>query len=257
MLLDRRRIRKWAKWVALALAIIFALSFLFMGVGYGGAGFNISEIFKNGGCSSNTGTAGSNTIEEKLKAYEEALKANPNDTQAMLGIANIMRDLYEENGKIEYLLESAAQLEKVIAADPTQKDIYMRLARLYMSNEVNDAAKAVAVLNKAASADPTNPDVFLQLGIAQQRLNNVTAAVLAWQKYLELEPDGQMADTVRERIKALTETTTTTQPATTTTASGSSTTTTAGSTTSTADSTTTTAGSTTTATAPATTTTGQ
>jgi len=235
LLLDRRRIRKWAKWVALVLAIVFVLSFLFMGVGYGGAGFNISEIFTNGGCSS-TGTAEPNTVEEKLKAYEEALEVNPNDTDALLGIANIMRDLYEQNGEIEYLLVSAAQLEKVIAADPTQKDIYMRLARLYMSNEVNDAAKAVAVLNKAASADPDNPDVYLQLGIAQQRLNNVTAAVLAWQKYLELEPDGQMADTVRERIKALTETTTTTKPATTTTAPG---------------------GSTTSTTAPATTTTGQ
>ncbi len=45
MLLDRKRINKWAKWVALFLAIIFAAGFLFVGVGYGGAGFNLSEIF--------------------------------------------------------------------------------------------------------------------------------------------------------------------------------------------------------------------
>ena len=47
MLLDRRRIRKWAKWVALLLAVVFALSFLLLGVGYGGgAGLNIFDLFK-------------------------------------------------------------------------------------------------------------------------------------------------------------------------------------------------------------------
>ena len=45
MLLDRRRIKKWAKWVALFLAIVFAGGFLFLGVGYGGAGFNLSDAF--------------------------------------------------------------------------------------------------------------------------------------------------------------------------------------------------------------------
>ena len=45
MLLDRKRINKWAKWVALFLAVVFAAGFLFMGVGYGGAGFNLSSLF--------------------------------------------------------------------------------------------------------------------------------------------------------------------------------------------------------------------
>lgn len=226
MLLDRRKIRKWAKWVALALAIIFALSFLFMGVGYGGAGFNISEIFTSGGCSSNTGTTQSNTVEQQLAAYDEALKTNPNDTTALLGIANIMSQLYEkgEGEGNQYLLVSATYLEKVIAADPSQKDIYMRLAKIYLSSDVNAPDKAVTVLNKAVSVDPSNSNVYLQLGIAQQKMNNATGAVLAWQKYLELEPNGEMADTIRERIKTLTETTTTTAGSTTTTAAATTTT---------------------------------
>ncbi len=242
MLLDRRKIRRWAKWVALALAIIFALSFLFMGVGYGGAGFNISEIFTSGGCSSNTDTTEANTVEEQLAAYDAALKTNPNDTTALLGIANIMRDLYEkgEGDGNQYLLVSANYLEKVIAADPSQKEIYMRLAKLYLSSDVNAPDRAVTVLNKAVTVDPSNPDVYLQLGIAQQKVNNTTAAVLAWQKYLELVPTGEMADTIRERIKVLTETTTTTQASTTTTAGGGSTTTTGSSTTTTTAATTTT-----------------
>jgi tetratricopeptide (TPR) repeat protein len=168
-----------------------------------------------------------------LAAYDAALQTNPNDTTALLGIANILNDLYQqgEGDGNQYLLASADYLEKVIAADPTQKDIYMRLAKIYMSDDVNDSAKAVAVLNKAVSVDPDNPDVYLQLGIAQQKQNNVTAAVLAWQKYLELVPTGEMSDTIRDHIATLTETTTTTTAETTTTTAGSTTTTTAGTTT--------------------------
>jgi tetratricopeptide (TPR) repeat protein len=207
--------------VALALAIIFALSFLFMGVGYGGAGFNISEIFTGGGCSSNTATT----------AYDAALQANPNDTQALLGVANLFDDLYQQGQGTgsQYLLTSAKYLEQVIVADPSQKDVYMRLANIYLSKDVNDPAKAIAVLNKAVSVDPQNPDVYLKLGIAQQNLNNKSAAVLAWQKYLELAPNGDMAATVKEQIKALTATTTTTTSASTTTTAGATTTTTASS----------------------------
>lgn len=218
--------------MALALAIIFALSFLFMGVGYGGAGFNISEIFTGGGCSNTNGsTTATSTIEEQLTAFDAALKANPNDTVALLGVANLFNDLYQqgEGTGNQYLLSSAKYLEQIIAVDPSQKDIYLRLASLYMSKDVNDAAKAVAVLNKAVTVDPQNPDVYLQLGIAQQSLNNKTAAVLAWQKYLELAPNGDMAATVKEQIKALTATTTTTTSASTTTTAGAATTTTASS----------------------------
>jgi cytochrome c-type biogenesis protein CcmH/NrfG len=217
--------------VALALAIIFALSFLFMGVGYGGAGFNISEIFTGGGCSSNTATTGTSTVEQQLAAYDAALQANPNDTQALLGVANLFDDLYQQGQGTgsQYLLTSAKYLEQVIVADPSQKDVYMRLANIYLSKDVNDPAKAIAVLNKAVSVDPQNPDVYLKLGIAQQNLNNKSAAVLAWQKYLELAPNGDMAATVKEQIKALTATTTTTTSASTTTTAGATTTTTASS----------------------------
>ncbi len=217
MLLDRRKIRRWAKWVALILAIIFVVSFLFMGVGYGGAGFNISEIFTQGGCSSDNGaTTGTTSLADQLAAYEQALQVNPNDTAALLGEANIFNTLYQQGEGAQYLRASAQALEAVVAADPTQKDIYLRLANIYLSQDGQDYTKAVAILNKAVDVDPQNPDVYLKLGVAQQNLNNKSAAVLAWQKYLELEPNGEMAPTIREQIQKLSETTTTTKPASTT-----------------------------------------
>jgi tetratricopeptide (TPR) repeat protein len=216
LLLDRRRIKKWAKWVALALAIVFALSFLFMGVGYGGAGFNLSALFTGG---DNTDTTEPLSNQDKVNAYLQTLQANPEDTTSMLAVATLYQDMYQagEGEGTQYLKTAAAFLENAIDVDPTLKDVYIRLANMYMSQDLNAYAAAVTVLNKAASADPNNPDVFLKLGIAQQNSGNKEAAVLAWQKYLELDPNGDQADVIRKQLETLTATTTTTQATTTTT----------------------------------------
>lgn len=229
MLLDRRRIKKWAKWIALILAVVFALSFLFMGVGYGGAGFNISEIFTGGGCSSDTDTTEPETAEEKLDALLAEYDADPTNTTTMLSIATAYEDLYDQ-GKGEgtqYLEYAAAFLRNAIDVDPSLKDVYLRVANIYMLGIGTTPAyqATVEVLNKATTVDSENPDIYLKLGIAQQELGNTEAAVLAWQKYLSLDPNGDMADVVRQQIEALTATTTTTSASDTTTTVPSTTTT--------------------------------
>lgn len=211
MLLDRKRINKWAKWVALFLAVVFAAGFLFMGVGYGGVGFNLSSIFTGDKkVSDNPQTPG-----ERIAAYQATLTQNPNDTTALLGLATI----YQQNDDFK---TAAVYLEKIIAVDPTQKDIYLRLANLYLNANVTDYQSAVTVLNKLTSLDPENPDVYLKLGTAQNGLGSTEAAILAWQKYVQLAPDGDMVTVVKEQIDKLSKkaTTTTTAGTTGTTAGG-------------------------------------
>jgi len=230
LLLDRRKIRRWAKWIALFLAVVFVLSFLFLGVGYGGgAGMNIFDLF---GKKSTTATTLS--PDQRIAALNAKLVLNPKDVTALLALATI----YQENGD---LASATTFLEQVIAADPGQKDVYIRLADIYMNQNVSNYTAAVAVLNKAISVDPANPALFLKLGIAQNKLGNTGGALLAWQKYLALAPNGDQAALIREQVDRLTKLATTT-----TTTAGSSTTTTAGSTSTTAGSTTSTAATTTT-----------
>jgi tetratricopeptide (TPR) repeat protein len=218
LLLDRRRIRKWAKWVALALAIIFAGGFLFMGIGYGGAGFNLSEIF-SGGC---TETTEPNTVQAELDKYLAALAANPNDTSAMQSAATVYEGMYEAagegQGNPEYLQNAAGLLEKAITVDPSLKDVYLRLADLYITTVGTTAAlqQAVVTLNKAVEVDPNNPDVYLKLGTAQRSLGNIQAAALAWQKYLQLEPNGEYAKVIQGQLDELVGNTTTTAGTSTT-----------------------------------------
>ena len=217
MLLDRKRINRWAKWVALFLAIVFAAGFLFMGVGYGGAGFNLSELFTG----DNKVQDNPQTPEDKIAAYQAQLTLNPKDVAALIGLATV----YQQN---DDLLRAAAYLELALEADPTQKEVYLRLANIYMSADVGNYAAAVAVLNKATQVDASNPDVFLKLGTAQNSLGNTEAALLAWQKFLELAPNDDMATVVREQVEELSKKPTTTTTSTTST-SGSTATTAAGS----------------------------
>ena len=61
-----------------ALAAVFAISFVFLGVGTGGGGFSFSDLFGGGG-SSNPSSA----FDDQIKAADARLAANPNDTVAL------------------------------------------------------------------------------------------------------------------------------------------------------------------------------
>jgi cytochrome c-type biogenesis protein CcmH/NrfG len=222
LLLDRKKINRWAKWVALGLAVVFALSFLFLGVGYGGgAGFNIFDLF---GKKSSTNTTLSQ--DQRITALEAQLKQNPDDVTTLLALATA----FQQNNDLK---TASGYLEHVVAVDPSQKDVYLRLANIYLNQDVADYTAAATVLNKAISVDPNNADLYLKLGIAQNSLGNTGAALLAWQKYLTLAPNGDMASVIREQVDKMS------KEATTTTSTAGSTSTTTGSTTSTTGSVTT------------------
>jgi cytochrome c-type biogenesis protein CcmH/NrfG len=239
VLLDRKKIRRRAKWVALGLAIAFALGFLFLGVGYGGAGFNLSELFSGGGCTETTEPPVTDTeLDEALASLE----ADPDNTDLMAEVAGLYERRYNPDSEsgIENLEKAAEYLERALSVDPDLKEIYLDLAEVYLqmgsATGSQDAYKdAARVLNKATSIDPENPDVYLYLGMAQRAAGEEGAAILAWQKYLELEPAGRQADAIREALEEMTAPSTTTTKASTTTTSYGSTATSVNSTSTTVD----------------------
>lgn len=223
MLLDRKRIRWWAKWVALALVVFFLGGFLFLGIGYGGAGFNLSEIF-SGSCdgSSTDTTAVSNS---EVDQWIESLKTDPTNTETMLKIASYYEGLFDASKKTNTELADSAieYLKKALETDPSLTEVYLDLAELYMA--IGSNSEAAAVLNEATLVDPDNPDVYFDLGKVQKALGRTGEAILAWQKFLELTPsDDKLAATIRDVLEGMMTTTTLAPPTTTTTASATTTT---------------------------------
>ena len=182
---------------------------MFVGVGQGGGGFNVSEIF-SGGCSSDAGQetqAEDDELQEKLDAYE----ADPTDTVTLLWLADYYESLYDASqGTSTEMAELAAQyLEEAIEADPTLAEAYLDLGKLHLG--LGDYAEAARVLNAATAVSPDEPDVYLYLGRAQKALGKTGEAILAWQKYLELMPaDSRQAGAVRQELDALMNPSTTT-----------------------------------------------
>ena len=76
--LQTPRRRRVVRVVFGGLALIFAISFVFLGVGTGGGGFSFSDLF-GGGSSSSSSTA----FDSDIKAAQEKLVVNPNDTTTL------------------------------------------------------------------------------------------------------------------------------------------------------------------------------
>lgn len=218
MLLDRKKINKYAKAMAVILVVVFGLSFVALGVG-SGVNLNWSDLWNSIG-SKKTTQSGPNTPGQNIKTFEATLKTDPKNEAALLGMATAYRQLQQPAKQAEYL-------ERLAEVKPTDAAILLQLAGIYMGADARDYQAAVRVLNKATTLEPANAEAFLQLGSALRGAGETKAAVLAWNRYLELAPTGNMAETVKQQVALLTTpaTTVTTAGSTVTTAGGGSTTT--------------------------------
>jgi tetratricopeptide (TPR) repeat protein len=135
------------------------------------------------------------TMAKGLEAYGKAIELNPNDgaTHNNYALALAKAKKYDEM-KVE--LNKAAQLDPAKAGQ-----YYYNLGALMVNAGQNDAA--VDSFKKAIEADPKHADSYYQLGVglvskatlgADGKMTPVPGTVEAFQKYLELAPNGQFAE---------------------------------------------------------------
>ncbi len=78
MLLDRKKINRYARWGAIILAVVFLLSFVLLGVGSSSAG----NVFS--GCEGTNQISSLSSFEDREQYYLDQLEANPEDGVVML-----------------------------------------------------------------------------------------------------------------------------------------------------------------------------
>lgn len=187
--------------MALALVIAFGVGFVALGIGTGN--LNIADLWRG---NSNRSQASAGTPQAAIAEYEAQLAADPNNQDALLGIANEYRKTGDWAKEAEYL-------ERLTVLQPGKGEFDLRLAAIYMNPDVKNYQAAVKALLRATALDPNNADAFLQLGIAERESGNTQGAILAWTRYLTLAPEGDMAQTVRDAIEQMKPTSTTTTEA--------------------------------------------
>jgi tetratricopeptide (TPR) repeat protein len=131
------RLRRQAKWVFVFLALVFALGFVFFGVGSGSTG--IGDLLKgNFNLFGNGGSTQSSGLKKARKRTEE----RPNDPAAW----NALATAYQTDGKLD---QSNRALEHYLKLRPKDIDALQRVAGYYENRATEKEAEARQVQAQA------------------------------------------------------------------------------------------------------------
>ena len=188
------KLRRQAKWVFLALAVVFALGFVVFGVGSGG-GIGLGDLFNSGGSTKETAS--------ESKAREQ-IKKNPKNAAAYQDLATALQTKGDLRG-------AAAALATYSTLKPQNTDALASLAGLYtalgtrlqtdittaqLSSQENSFAAAVDTGLLAKKQPVVGQNVIFQ-NLAD--LNNAKLSTL----YQKQQDDYNKAYEVNQRIVRL------------------------------------------------------
>lgn len=202
MMMDRNKLGFWARFIAIGLAVVFIASFVFMGIG-SNVTYNVFDMLGGGDQQAQQEGGGA---EDQIQAAENELEENPEDPDAIKTLGG----LYLQNGQLE---DAERVLSNGREVAPEDEDMPILLGQVYSQQALNAGEDGGEELHRrageeyvaATEIDPENSDAFLLAGQAYDEAGDSGRAIQYWNAYLDLEPEGEQSDAVRERISALLE----------------------------------------------------
>ena len=144
------------------------------------------------------------TMAKGIEAYGKALELNPADAATHNNFALAL-------AKAKKFPEMQAELKKAAELDPPKAgQYYYNLGALLVN--AGQAEPAGEAFKKAIELDPNHADSYYQLGVyllgkasfaADGKVTPVAGTVEAFQKYLQLAPAGQFADSAKSMLASL------------------------------------------------------
>ena len=207
MMMNRDRIGFWVRLLSIVLAFFFVASFIFVGLGTN-VNYNLFDLI--GGQDQPPGGQTTDP-QDQVQAAERRLEENPKDPDAIKELAA----LYYQTGRYD---DAAKVLNKGREVAPKDPEIPFLLGQVYLQEanatpgEEQDKLyhQAGDAFAAAAELEPENEDAFLFAGESYDRAGSPAQAIKYYNGYLDLEPRGQQAEAVKERISTLLEGGTTT-----------------------------------------------
>jgi cytochrome c-type biogenesis protein CcmH/NrfG len=202
MMLNRERLGFWIRLVAIALAAIFLLSFVLMGIG-SDVSYNLFGLL--GGSSNKEQEKQESGADEQIARAQEDLEENPEDLRAIRRLAG----LYLQSGQTDSALEVLQRGREVDPEDPAIL-LYLGQAQERRAQGLSDEEERRAAFEEAGDAyvaaaelRESNSRAYLSAGAAYEQAGEKSKAIRYWNDYLKREPEGEGADAVTERIDAL------------------------------------------------------
>jgi cytochrome c-type biogenesis protein CcmH/NrfG len=203
MMMNREKLGFWVRLVAILLSVFFIGSFIFVGLGTN-VSYNLFDLI--GGSDQQQGGQTTDP-QEQIEQAEKELEENPKDPEAIKNLAA----LYYQNGQLE---GAARVLENGREAAPNDAEIPLLLGQVYsqQAQMASDEKQRKELYGKAgdvyaavAEIEPDNEDAYLLAGEAYDQAGEPAQAIQYYNGYLDLEPEGEQAQAVKERISALLE----------------------------------------------------
>lgn len=200
MMMNRDKLGFWARFIAIFLALVFVSSFIFLGIG-GNVSYNLLDLVGGG---QNEQTQIQDTTDEQIASAEENLQENPDDPQATLQLASLYiqgtryedaervlmdgRENEPENADFASLLGQTYEQQAAAAGEDGSEGLYTDAAEQYVA---------------AAEIELENADFQVLAGQAYEQSGDVGRAIQYYNGYLDIEPDGQNSEAVRQRVEEL------------------------------------------------------
>jgi cytochrome c-type biogenesis protein CcmH/NrfG len=204
MMMNRDRISFWVRLVSIVLAAFFLISFIFLGLGTN-ISYNLFELIGNQDQQQKQADQAPDP-QEQIADAEKALKKDPKDPQKIKDLAA----LYYNAGRYD---DAIQVLQRGREVAPKDEEIPALIGQIYSQQaQAEKGEKQKELLKKAgdafaasAEANPDNAEAYLLAGQAYDQAGQPADAIEYYNGYLDLEPKGENAKKVKDRISSLLE----------------------------------------------------
>ncbi len=130
-----------------------------------------------------------------IAMYKEAVKVDPKNANAWIGLGNTLMDA----GKFKDAIEAYG---KALEIQPGNVNVRVDMGTCFRRAGKPDIA--VAAYRKALEIEPNHVNANLNLGVVLlYDLNDVPGAIAAWEKFLSLDPAHPNANAIRNELSKL------------------------------------------------------
>jgi cytochrome c-type biogenesis protein CcmH/NrfG len=186
------------------LAAFFLLSFIFLGLGTN-ISYNLFELIGNQDQQQKQANQAPDP-QEQIAEAEKALEKDPKDPEKIKDLAA----LYYNAGRYD---DAIQLLQRGREVAPQDEEIPALIGQSYIQQaQAEKGEKQKELLKKAgdafaasAEADPDNAEVYFLAARAYDQAGQPADAIEYYNGYLDLEPKGETAKKVKDRISALLE----------------------------------------------------
>ena len=204
MMMNRDKLSFWVRLVSIVLAAFFLLSFIFLGLGTN-ISYNLFELIGNQDEQQQQADQAPDP-QEQIASAEKALEKDPKDPEKIKDLAA----LYYTAGRYD---DAIQVLQRGREVAPQDEEIPTLIGQIYSQQaQAEKGEKQKELLKKAgdafaasAEAEPDNAEAYLLAGQAYDQAGQPADAIEYYNGYLDLEPKGENAKKVKDRISALLE----------------------------------------------------